>query len=327
MRSRALTTIGRVTAQVTEPVFAHTSVLVQEVAELLQPAAGKRYLDGTLGGGGHSEEILIRSHPDGKILGLDRDDEAIQAARERLGRFEGRLITRQASFADARDILSQIGWPTVGGVILDLGISSHQIDAPERGFSFRAEGPLDMRMDRRQPLRADQIVNRAEVRELERIFREYGEEPHARRIAQAIVAARGRRPIQTTQELVTIIQATPRGRTREHHPATQVFQALRIAVNQELSELEKFLERGYEMLAPQARLAVISFHSLEDRLVKRAFRNWSRACLCPPRALRCSCGWSQKVRLVTKKPIVPSPDEIRANPRARSAKLRVVERL
>lgn len=308
-------------------MFAHASVLVREVADLLRPGPGRRYLDGTVGGGGHSEEILVGSHPDGKVLGLDRDDDAVRAARERLGRFGDRLIVRQAGFAEGRDILAQIGWAAVDGVILDLGISSHQVDAPERGFSFRFDGPLDMRMDRRQALTAEEIVNGAEPGELERILREYGEEPRARRIVRSIVAAREKRPIQTTQELVTIIQAAGRGGRREHHPATQVFQALRIAVNQELLQLETFLETGYEILLPRARMAVISFHSLEDRIVKRAFRKWSRACLCPPRVLRCVCGWSQKVALVTKKPMVPSADELRANPRARSAKLRAVERL
>lgn len=320
-------TIGRVTAQVTEAVYSHVSVLVREVAELLCPAPGRGYLDGTLGGGGHSEEILLRSQPDGKVLGLDRDEEAIEAARQRLQRFESRLVTRQASFIEARAILVEMGWGAVDGVILDLGVSSHQLDSPERGFSFRSAGPLDMRMDRRQTMSAAQLVNSAQESELERIFREYGEEPRARRVARAIVGERKKRPIQTTQELGTIVEAAGRGGRREHHPATQVFQALRIAVNQELQQLENFLETGYEILRPRARMAVISFHSLEDRIVKRAFRKWSRSCLCPPRALRCACGWSQKVFVVTKKPIVPSADEVRVNPRARSAKLRAVERL
>jgi 16S rRNA (cytosine1402-N4)-methyltransferase len=308
-------------------VFAHVSVLIREVAELLRPAPGKRYLDGTLGGGGHTEEILVQSNPDGQVLGLDRDDEAIAAASERLHRFDERLIARQASFASAKDILAEIGWKGVDGVILDLGISSHQIDTPERGFSFRAQTRLDMRMDRRQSLDAQEIVNSLSAVELERVFRDYGEEPNARRVAQAIVQERRRRPIQTTAELVTIIEGVKRGGRRDHHAATQVFQALRIAVNQELQHLESFLENGFEILLPRARMAVISFHSLEDRIVKRAFRKWSRACLCPPRALRCRCGWSQKVGLLTKKPIVPSANEIHTNPRARSAKLRAVERV
>lgn len=308
-------------------MFAHVSVLGREVAELLRPEPGKRYLDGTLGGGGHAEEILVRSSPDGRVLGLDRDDEAIVAASERLRGFGERFIARQASFANATDILAEIGWDGVDGVILDLGISSHQIDTPERGFSFRAETRLDMRMDRRQSLDAQEILNTFSAEELERIFRDYGEESAARRLARVIVDERRRKAIHMTAELVKIVEAVKRGGRREHHPATQVFQALRIAVNQELQHLERFMETGFQILLPKGRMAVISFHSLEDRIVKRAFRKWSRSCLCPPRALRCQCGWSQKVRLLTKKPIVPSANEIKSNPRSRSAKLRVVERV
>jgi 16S rRNA (cytosine1402-N4)-methyltransferase len=308
-------------------VFAHVSVLGREVAELLRPEPGKRYLDGTLGGGGHAEEILVRSSPDGRLLGLDRDDEAIVAASRRLQGYGERFIARQASFADAAEILAEIGWAGVDGVILDLGISSHQIDTPERGFSFRAETRLDMRMDRRQSLDAQGILNTFSAEELERIFRDYGEEPAARQLARAIVEERRRSPIHMSAELVKIVEAVKRGRRRDHHSATQVFQALRIAVNQELEHLERFMEAGFETLLPRGRMAVISFHSLEDRIVKRAFRKWSRSCLCPPRALRCQCGWSQKVKLLTKKPIVPSANEIKDNPRSRSAKLRVVERV
>jgi 16S rRNA (cytosine1402-N4)-methyltransferase len=294
---------------------------------LLSPGAGKRYLDGTLGGGGHSEPILINSSPDGQVLGLDRDDEALGAARERLRRFDKRLIARQASFAEAFDILGEIGWQHVDGAILDLGISSHQIDSLERGFSFRSDAALDMRMDRRQSIDAREIVNSYAAEDLARIFREYGEEPQARRLARAIVEQRQSRPLQSTGELARLIERIKGRGRREHHPATQVFQALRIAVNQELDHLRRFLESGYETLLPKGRMAIISFHSLEDRRVKTAFRKWSRACLCPPRALRCQCGWSQKVKLLTKRPIVPSAGEIQANPRARSAKLRAVERI
>jgi len=294
---------------------------------LLSPRPGKRFLDGTLGGGGHCEQILIDSSPDGQVLGLDRDDEALSAAGERLRRFDRRWITRQASFADAREILGEIGWQRVDGAILDLGVSSHQIDSSERGFSFRSDVALDMRMDRRQSLDAREVVNSYPAEELARIFRDYGEEPRARRLAQAIVSERRSRPFENTGELARLIaRIKGRGR-REHHPATQVFQALRIAVNGELGHLERFLEAGYEILEPAGRMAIISFHSLEDRMVKTAFRKWSRACLCPPRVLRCQCGWSQKVKLLTKKPVVPSSGEIEMNPRARSAKLRAVERI
>jgi 16S rRNA (cytosine1402-N4)-methyltransferase len=308
-------------------VFEHVSVLVREVIECLKPGPGKLYLDGTLGGGGHTEQILVESSPDGLVLGLDRDDEALAAAQERLRRFEGRFIARQASFAEAKDFLAAIGWNKVDGVILDLGISSHQIDSPERGFSFRTETRLDMRMDRRQSLDAQEVVNSFAVEQLERIFRDYGEEPQARRIAQAIVAERKKSPLETTAQLVRIVERVKGGRRRDHHPATQVFQALRIAVNQELEQLAGFLENGYETLQPRGRMAIISFHSLEDRIVKTAFRKWNRACLCPPRALSCRCGWSQKVKVLTKKPILASASEIQSNPRARSAKMRAVERI
>lgn len=295
--------------------------------DFLQPAPGKRYIDGTLGGGGHSEAILSASGPDGQVLGLDRDDEAVAAASERLKRFGARLTARQASFADSREVLSELGWDKVDGVILDLGVSSWQIDAAERGFSFRLGGRLDMRMDRRQSLDACRLVNTATVDELMRIFRAYGEEPQARRIAERIAAERKLRPIESTDELARLVERVKGGRRRDHHPATQVFQALRIAVNQELDQLEHFLDDGFALLRPNRRLVIISFHSLEDRLVKNAFRKWSRACLCPPRALVCQCGWSQKVKLLTKKPLVPGDTETAANPRARSAKLRAVERI
>ena len=308
-------------------VFAHVPVLVREVVDVLKPEPGKRYLDGTVGGGGHSEQILIESSPNGLVLGLDRDDEALAAAHERLRRFEKRFIASQESFANAKDILSQVGWRAVDGVILDLGVSSHQVDSPERGFSFRTHSNLDMRMDRRQPLDAQQIVNTFSQAELERVFRNFGEESQARRVAQAIVAARRTRPLQSTTDLVELVERIKGRQRRDHHPATQIFQALRIAVNQELAQLERFLEYGYETLLPAGRLAIISFHSLEDRLVKTAFRKWSRDCICPPRALRCVCGWSRKVSLLTRKPLVPTADEIIRNPRARSAKLRAVERI
>ena len=295
--------------------------------QFLNPGPGKRYLDGTLGGGGHSEQILQRSGPDGQVVGLDRDDHALLSARERLQVFGDRLITRQASFAETQEVLAEIGWNGVDGIILDLGISSHQIDSKERGFSFLLDSRLDMRMDRRQTLDAHAIVNTAPVDELTRIFRIYGEEPQARRIAEKIASQRMLRSLESTGELGRLVETVKGRRRRDHHPATQVFQALRIAVNQELQHLERFLENGYQLLQRNGRMVVISFHSLEDRLVKTAFRKWSRQCLCPPRALRCQCGWSQKVKPLTKKPMVPTENEIDANPRARSAKLRAVQRI
>ncbi|MET0500828.1 MAG: 16S rRNA (cytosine(1402)-N(4))-methyltransferase RsmH [Candidatus Binatia bacterium] len=307
--------------------FKHVSVMAREVVDFLRPEPRKRYLDGTLGGGGHAEQILIDSSPDGEVLGLDLDEEALAATRQRLAGFGDRLATRQANFATAETILAEISWWPVDGIVLDLGVSSHQLESRERGFSFRGKAPLDMRMDRRQSLDAYQMVNTFPVSELERILRVYGEEPQARRIALAIASERKMKTIQTTEELAGIIARVKGQRIRDHHPATQTFQALRIAVNQELESLQRFLEKGYELLQPKGRLVILSFHSLEDRLVKTAFRKWNRECLCPPRTPMCRCGWSRKVKLLTRRPLYPSPGEIEANPRARSAKLRAVERL
>jgi len=307
--------------------FAHVSVMAREVIDFLRPEPRKRYLDGTLGGGGHTEQILIHSSPDGRVLGLDLDDEALAAAARRLIVFGDRLVVRQANFAAAGTILSEIGWSQVDGVVLDLGISSHQLESRERGVSFRGGGMLDMRMDRRQALDAYQIVNTFPVSELERILRNYGEEPQARRIALAIGSQRKTKAIETTEELAGIVARVKGKGRRDHHSATQTFQALRIAVNQELENLDRFLNNGYELLQPKGRMVVISFHSLEDRLVKTTFRKWNRSCICPPRTPTCQCGWSQKARLLTTRPLSPSPSEIEANPRARSAKLRAVERI
>jgi 16S rRNA (cytosine1402-N4)-methyltransferase len=299
--------------------------MVQEVAELLRPEPRKQYLDGTLGGGGHTEPILLRSSPDGQVLGLDRDDEAIAAARARLTGYRDRLTLRQANFLDAKAILAELDWHQVDGVVLDLGVSSQQINSPDRGFSFQFDSRLDMRMDRRQSLDAFEIVNRFPVAEIERILKDYGEEARAGRIAAAIAAERKGKTIETTGSLAGIV-ARVKGRRERHNPATQTFQALRIAVNRELESLQQFLQNGYELLRPGGRMVIISFHSLEDRLVKTAVRKWSKSCLCPPHAPRCQCGWSQKVKLLTKRPIVPSRSEVETNPRARSGKLRAVER-
>lgn len=307
--------------------FVHVPVMIQEVVDFLRPQAGKRYLDGTLGGGGHAEQILFRSCPDGKLLGLDKDEEAIRASRARLAEYRDRLTIRQSSFDQARKILSELDWYQIDGVVLDLGISSQQIEQAERGFSFRASARLDMRMDRRQSLDAFGIVNTFSGTDIERILRDYGEERQARRIALAILAARRQQPIETTTDLAGIVARVKGKQSEGHHPATRTFQALRIAVNRELECLRDFLEDGYEILRPDGRMVIISFHSLEDRLVKSAFRKWSRACLCAPQVLRCRCGWSQKVKLVTKKPVRPKLEEIRSNPRSRSARLRAVVRI
>lgn len=308
-------------------VYKHAPVMMQEVMELLKPEAHKKYLDGTLGSGGHTEQILALSSPDGSVMGLDWDEEAIAAAQERLKRFGNRLVTRRANFMEAREILKEIGWHKVDGILLDLGLSSHHIESGERGFSFQVESRLDMRMDRRQSLDAYQVVNTFPVSGLERILREYGEEPRARRIALAIYSERKRRRIETTRELADLVTRVAGKGRRGIHPATRTFQAIRIAVNRELDHLAGFLEDAYELLLSQGRMVAISFHSLEDRLVKNAFRKWSRSCICPPKTLICCCGWSQKARLLTSRPLSPSPRETQINPRARSAKLRAAERL
>jgi 16S rRNA (cytosine1402-N4)-methyltransferase len=308
-------------------MFAHTSVLIQESMGLLKPRPGECYLDGTLGGGGHAEEILLRSIPDGRVLGLDWDEDAVRAAGQRLSRFGDRLTVRQANFDQAKEILAHINWDRVDGVLLDLGVSSHQFDAAERGFSFQASAPLDMRMDRRQRLTALEIVNSFPEAEIAKIISDYGEDPRARRIAAAIATERKDRAIETTIDLADLISRVKGKRSRAHHPATQTFQALRIAVNRELETLKRFLESGYELLRPGGRMVIISFHSLEDRLVKTAFRKWIEKCVCPPRTLKCECGWSQKAQRLTRKPIIASAEEVRANPRARAAKLRAIVRL
>lgn len=301
--------------------------MVREVMELLKPRAHGIYLDGTLGGGGHAEQILMLSGPDGSLLGLDWDEEAITATQRRLKGFGNRLVTRRANFREAREILKEIGWGKVNGILLDLGLSSHHIESPERGFSFQLGARLDMRMDRRQSLDAYQVVNTFSVSELERILREYGEEPLAHRIALAIDSERKRKEIGTARELAQIVARVVGKKRSRLHPATKTFQALRIAVNGELENLDAFLEDSYELLLSRGRMVVISFHSLEDRLVKKSFRKWSKSCLCPPKIPFCRCGWSQKTRLLTSRPLSPSQEEVRINPRARSAKLRAVERL
>lgn len=301
--------------------------MAREVTDFIRPAPQKRYLDGTLGGGGHAESILIHSSPDGQVLGLDLDEAALAAARQRLARFGDRAVVRQANFTAAGAILAEIGWQRVDGIVLDLGVSSVQLESEERGFSFRRGARLDMRMDQRQSLDAYQVVNTFGVSALERILREYGEEPRARSIAHAIAAERKKKAISTTEELAHIVARVKGQGQRDHHPATQTFQALRIAVNQELDNLVHFLEDGYEWVRPKGRMVIISFHSLEDRLVKTAFRKWNRDCICAPKTPTCQCGWSRKAKLLTTKPISASAREIQANPRARSAKLRAAERI
>jgi 16S rRNA (cytosine1402-N4)-methyltransferase len=289
----------------------------------LAPERGGFYVDATLGAGGHAEALLERA-PGIRLLGLDRDPEALALARPRLARFGSRVELAQANFADLDRVLE--GHPPPDGVLADLGVSSMQLDRGERGFSFRRDGPLDMRMSPNGPSAAD-IVATASAEELKRIFREYGEERMAAKIARGIVAERTRGPITSTRQLARIVAGARGGRGGKIDPATRVFQALRIEVNQELVALSRFLAAAANRLNAGGRLAVIAYHSLEDRIVKEAFRRDSGVCLCPPRLPRCVCGARRVLKVLTRRPVVPSEAERRSNPRSRSARLRVAEKL
>ncbi len=302
----------------------HTPVLYQPVLTALKLSPDGCYIDGTVGAGGHAEGILEGSAPNGCLLGLDRDPQALETAARRLSRFGERVMLHQGSYADMAAQAAALGWPEVDGILLDLGLSSLQLGDPARGFSFRQDGPLDMRFDPSQGLTAHDLVNEWDQSALAGVIFRYGEEPKARAIARAIVAAR---PIRTTLELAEVIEAAVGGRRGKIHPATRTFQALRIAVNQELEQLERGLSAAVGLLKPGGRLVVISFHSLEDRMVKTFFRRESQDCICPPDLPACRCAHVATLRLVTRKPIRPSDEEVRANPRARSARLRVAERL
>ncbi len=304
---------------------AHVPVLLKEVLHFLQPRSGGRYIDATVGGGGHAEAILEASAPDGRLLGLDADPDALRRSQRRLQRFERRVVLVHANFDSLQSIAEREGFVPADGVLMDLGVSADQLEDADRGFSFLRPGPLDMRMDPSLPHTAADLVNILDEEDLARLIRAYGEEPRAHRIARAIVRAR---PIYTTTELADLIaRVVPRRPGQRLHPATRVFQALRIAVNDELGALERALPQAVAVLRPGGRLAVITFHSLEDRIVKHFFRREARDCICPPRQPVCTCGHKAQVRILTSKPVVPGQEEIRANPRSRSAKLRVVEKL
>jgi 16S rRNA (cytosine1402-N4)-methyltransferase len=309
--------------------ISHIPVLLNEVLEYLDPRSGGIYIDGTLGLGGHTMEMLKRSHPDGRVIGIDRDTEALNIARERLREFEGRIEFIHGNFSDMGRIAGEIGLKGVDGILLDLGISSLQIDTGMRGFSFLKDAPLDMRMDRAGRVTAADIVNSYSMEELSRLIWEFGEERYSRIIAREIVRDREIKRIETTRNLAQIIErAIPRKDwPKEIHPATRTFQALRIAVNDELRSLENGLKEGIELLRAGGRFCVISFHSLEDRIVKNTFRYWEASCVCPPSVPVCTCGKVKVARVVTKKAVRPSDEEIKANPRARSARLRVAEKL
>jgi 16S rRNA (cytosine1402-N4)-methyltransferase len=302
---------------------AHVPVLEGPVVGGLRPRPGARLVDGTIGLGGHAAALLAAA-PDTTLLGLDRDPVALEKTRARLGSFGDRVHLRESSFAAIGSALASLGWDGADAILLDLGVSSMQLDDAARGFSFRADAPLDMRMGPGAGPTAAEILDTVDERDLVRILKEYGEEPRARAIARAVVRAR---PIATTTALADLVaRVVGRGKPG-HHPATRTFQALRIAVNDELAALDSFLDDGWRRLRPGGRLAILAYHSLEDRRVKTAFRHWAATCHCPPHVVRCVCGWRPTVRLVTTRAVRPEADEIARNPRARSARLRIVERI
>jgi 16S rRNA (cytosine1402-N4)-methyltransferase len=301
----------------------HLSVLYQEIIHALRPRSPGLFVDSTVGAGGHAWGILQASTPHGRLLGIDLDPQALRLAQQRLAEFGERAQLIQASYTTLLEQLRRLNWKAVDGIVIDLGVSSMQIDTPDRGFSFQTDGPLDMRFGPSQALTAEDILNSWSERDLADLIWRYGEEQMSRRIAREIVRSR---PLRTTRELSELI-VRAYGRRKSHiHPATRTFQALRIAVNQELQALEAFLPQAVQALALGGRLAVISFHSLEDRIVKQYFRQESRDCICPPEIPVCTCGHKAILTEVNRKPIEASEDEVQSNPRARSARLRVAEK-
>ena len=309
--------------------FQHKSVLLQECIDALNIRPDGIYLDGTLGGAGHSSQIARRLTEGGRLIGVDRDRTALAAAKERLAPYADRVTLVHSNFAEIDAILDSLGIPAVDGMLFDLGVSSPQLDDASRGFSYMADAPLDMRMDKDDALTAGAVVNTWPQGELRRILYDYGEERYAPQIAAAICRAREKAPIETTLELVDIIRsAMPAQALREkQHPAKRSFQAIRIAVNDELGAVSRMMQAAVGRLNPGGRLAVITFHSLEDRIVKSQMQQAARGCTCPPEFPVCVCGKKPLVKLVTRKPIVSGPAELEENPRARSAKLRVAEKL
>ncbi len=307
--------------------FSHVSVLLEECIQGLAIRPSGIYVDGTAGGAGHSREIAKRLGPQGRLIAIDKDPDAVATAEERLREFPQATVV-QNDFANIPQVLDELGIERVDGILLDLGVSSHQLDTAERGFSYNYDAPLDMRMSQ-SGLSAYDIVNTYSVEDITRILREFSEEKFAYRIAQNIEKSRQQKPVETTFELVEIIkQSIPAAARREGgHPAKRTFQALRIAVNQELDHLSTCLDDAFERLAPGGRFAVITFHSLEDRMVKQKFAALAKGCICPPDFPVCVCGHKPRAKLVNKKPIEATAEELAANKRSHSAKLRVCERL
>lgn len=308
--------------------FHHTSVLLEETIEGLRIKPDGIYVDGTLGGGGHSQEIAKRLGETGRLVGIDQDETAIRAAGERLKPYGDRVTIVRSNYCDAKEALTRLGISGIDGMLLDLGVSSYQLDTRERGFSYRFDAPLDMRMDQRQSITAKDIVNDYDERELTRIIRDYGEDKFAKNIARHIVEARGKKTIETTEELNEIIRAAipAKMRAKGGHPSKRTFQAIRIECNRELEVLKEALSGLTELLNPGGRLCIITFHSLEDRLVKTAFKEAENPCICPPGFPVCVCGRKSRGKVITGKPILPKEEELAANPRAKSAKLRIFEK-
>ena len=308
--------------------FEHTSVLLEEVLDNLAIRPDGIYVDGTLGGGGHSYHILERLTAGGRLIGIDQDTDAIAAASERLSEFGGAVTIVHDNYEHIGEVLRDLGIGKVDGILLDLGVSSYQLDNPERGFTYRTDAPLDMRMDRSSSLSAKEIVNTYPEEELTRILREYGEERCAARIASNIVKARSKKPLETTGELSAIVRASIPARMREKggNPDKRTFQAIRIACNRELDVLRDSLDEMLDLLTPGGRLCVITFHSLEDRIVKNAFKRNENPCTCPPEFPVCVCGKKSKGRVITRKAIAPTARELEVNRRSASAKLRVFEK-
>ncbi|MBI4715305.1 MAG: 16S rRNA (cytosine(1402)-N(4))-methyltransferase RsmH [Nitrospirae bacterium] len=307
----------------------HVPVLVAEVVAGLVCAPGGVFIDGTVGEGGHAAAILRATAPDGRVIGIDQDAEALASARQHLEGFGDRVTLVHDSFFHLSGVAERLGIREVDGILLDLGVSSLQLDRGELGFSFSVDGPLDMRMDPRSEVQASDLVNRLTAAELEHLLKTYGEERWARRIARSLVREREKRPILRTRhlaEVVTLAVPTP-SRYGARHPATRTFQALRIAVNRELEGLDPAVRAGVDLLKPGGRIGVISFHSLEDRIIKDLYRDLSRGCVCPRTFPVCICRRTPVLRPVTRKPMIPTEEEIQKNPRSRSAKLRIAEKL
>lgn len=308
--------------------FKHSSVLLNETIDNLKIKSDGIYLDGTLGGGGHSYEIARRLESGGRLVGIDQDGAAIEAAGERLSPFRERVTIVRENYRNTKEVLKGLGIERVDGILLDLGVSSYQLDALERGFSYKYDTALDMRMDTRQELSARDIVNGYTEGELFGIIRDYGEDRFAKNIAKHIVRARQEKPIETTGELNEVIRAAIPAKMRQTggHPSKRTFQAIRIACNRELDVLKDALEDLADCLKPGGRLCIITFHSLEDRIVKTAFRSWENPCICPPDFPVCVCGRKPKGKVVTRKPVLPGEEEMASNTRSKSAKLRVFEK-